>query len=149
MAIVEFLMAYGPWAWIIAGLVLLALELVVPGGFLLWLGIAGIVTGLAAMVQPLTLPMQWGLFGVLSLVAIFAWLRFTRSRPQVNDRPYLNRRAERLIGRVAVLEDPITGGYGRLMLEDTVWRVAGPDLPAGTRVKVVGAEGTVLQIEVV
>lgn len=148
MQIVEFLLAYGPWAWIIAGLILLALELVIPGGFLLWLGIAGIVTGLAAMIQPLSLPMQWGLFGVLSLIAIFAWLRFFRTRPQVTDRPYLNRRAERLVGREAVLDDPVTGGYGRLVLEDTVWRVAGPDLPAGTRVKIVGADGTVLLIEV-
>lgn len=147
MQIVDFLLAYGPWAWVIAGLVLLALELVIPGGFLLWLGIAGIVTGLAAMIQPISLPMQWGLFGVLSLIAIFAWLRFFRTRPQVTDRPYLNRRAERLVGREAVLDDPVSGGYGRLVLEDTVWRVAGPDLPAGTRVKIVGADGTVLLIE--
>ena len=147
MQIVDFLLAYGPWAWIIAGLILLALELVIPGGFLLWLGIAGIVTGLAAMIQPISLPMQWGLFGVLSLIAIFAWLRFFRARPQVTDRPYLNRRAERLVGREAVLDDPVSGGYGRLVLEDTVWRVAGPDLPAGTRVKIVGADGTVLLIE--
>jgi membrane protein implicated in regulation of membrane protease activity len=147
MQIIEFIASYGAWSWIVAGLVFLALELLVPGGFLLWLGIAGIVTGLAAMVQPLPWPLQWGLFGILSLISIFAWVRFTRSRPQVSDRPYLNRRAEQLLGQEGVLEEPITGGFGRLSLGDTVWRVSGPDMPAGQRVRITGADGAVLKVE--
>ena len=45
MALLDLFVTYGPWSWFVIGLVLLALELVVPGGYFLWLGVAGIVTG--------------------------------------------------------------------------------------------------------
>ncbi|KKB76951.1 hypothetical protein VW35_16270 [Devosia soli] len=139
-----------PWAWVIAGLVLLALELVVPGGFLLWLGVAGIVTGLIVLVEPISWPLQWLIFGVIALVAIFAWTRWMKSRPASGtDNPYLNRRADRFIGQEAVLEQPIAGGFGRLALGDTVWRIAGPDLPAGHRVRITGSDGAVLRVEAI
>lgn len=149
MALIHFLAANAPWAWIIAGLILLALELVVPGGFLLWLGIAGLVTGLVVFFQPISWPLQWMLFGALALVAIFAWTRFNRARRQTSDRPYLNRRADSFIGHEAVLEQPIAGGFGRLALGDTIWRIAGPDLPAGQRVRIIGSEGAVLLVEAI
>ncbi|WP_244522999.1 NfeD family protein [Devosia sp. YR412] len=144
---IDFIAGNGPWAWLIAGLVLLALELVVPGGFLLWMGIAGIVTGVAALVWPIGWPAEWLIFGVLSLVSIALWVRWTRSRPAVTDRPYLNRRADQFIGQEAVLEQAIAQGFGRVVLGDTVWRVAGADLPVGQRVRIVGNEGAVLMVE--
>jgi len=149
MQVIDFVTANGPWAWIVAGLVLLALELVVPGGFLLWMGISGIITGLVVLFQPIGWPLQWLLFGVLSLVSIALWVRWTRSRPSATDRPYLNRRAEQFVGQEAVLEQPIQQGFGRVVLGDTVWRVSGPDLPAGQRVRIVGSVGAVLQVEAV
>jgi len=147
MQIIEFIAANGPWAWIVAGLVLLALELVVPGGFLLWMGISGIITGLIALFQPIDWPLQWLIFGVLSLVSIALWVRWARSRPAATDRPYLNRRAEQFIGQEAVLEQPIQQGFGRVVLGDTVWRVSGADMPAGQRVRIVGNAGAVLKVE--
>lgn len=147
MQVIDFITANGPWAWIVAGLVLLALELVVPGGFLLWMGISGIVTGLVGLFWAIGWPLQWLIFGVLSLVSIALWVRWTRSRPSATDRPYLNRRAEQLVGQEAVLEQPIQQGFGRVVLGDTVWRVSGPDLPAGQRVRIVGSAGAVLQVE--
>jgi membrane protein implicated in regulation of membrane protease activity len=149
MQIIAFLGENAPWSWIVAGLVLLALELVVPGGFLLWMGIAGILTGLLTLLQPLDWPVQWLVFGVLSLASILVWVRLTRNRAAQTDRPMLNRRAEQFIGQEAVLDQPIAGGFGRLALGDTVWRIAGPDLPAGERVRIVGAEGAVLRVEAV
>ncbi|QDZ11548.1 NfeD family protein [Devosia ginsengisoli] len=147
MQVIDFIAANGPWAWIVAGLVLLALELVVPGGFLLWMGISGIVTGLVVLFQPIVWPLQWLIFGVLSLVTIAIWVRWTRTRPAATDRPYLNRRADHFIGQEAVLEQPIQQGFGRIVLGDTVWRVSGADMPAGQRVRIVGNEGAVLKVE--
>lgn len=147
MQVIEFITANGPWAWIVAGLVLLALELVVPGGFLLWMGISGIVTGLVVLFWAIGWSLQWLIFGVLSLVSIALWVRWTRSRPSATDRPYLNRRAEQFVGQEAVLEQAIQQGFGRVVLGDTVWRVSGPDLPAGQRVRIVGSAGAVLQVE--
>ncbi|KQT49370.1 NfeD family protein [Devosia sp. BK] len=149
MALIQFLAANAPWAWIIAGLVLLGLELVVPGGFLVWLGVAGIVTGIVVFIEPIAWPWQWLMFAVLALIAILLWTRFSRSRSTDTDSPYLNRRADRFIGREAVLEQPIAGGFGRLTLDDTVWRVAGPDLPAGSRIRITGSDGAVLRVEAI
>ncbi|WP_240230668.1 NfeD family protein [Devosia lacusdianchii] len=149
MQVIDFIAANGPWSWIVAGLVLLALELVVPGGFMLWMGIAGIITGLITLFQPIGWPMQWLIFGVLSLVAIAIWVRWNRSRPAPTDRPYLNRRADTYVGQEAVLEQAITQGFGRIVLGDTVWRVAGPDLPVGQRVRITGSDGAVLKVEAV
>lgn len=149
MQVIDFISANGPWAWIIAGLVLLALELVVPGGFLLWMGISGIVTGLVALFWAVGWPLQWLIFGLLSLVSIALWVRWTRSRPTPTDRPYLNRRADQFVGHEAVLEQPIQQGFGRVVLGDTVWRVSGADLPVGQRVRIVGHDGAVLRVEAI
>ena len=146
MQVIDFIAAYGPWSWIVAGIVLLALEVVGAGGILLWMGVAGIVTGLIVLIRPIDWPLQWLVFGVLSLVAIVLWLRWQRGRKQQSDRPYLNRRADRFTGQVAMLEEPIVDGFGRLVLDDTVWRVAGPNLPAGQRVRITGNNGAVLNV---
>ncbi|MGB3339045.1 MAG: NfeD family protein [Devosia sp.] len=149
MQVIDFIAGSGPWAWIIAGLVLLALELFLPGGYLLWMGISGIVTGLVVLVWAIGWPLQWLIFGVLSLVSIALWVRWSRSRPTPTDRPYLNRRAEHFVGQEAVLEQPIQQGFGRVVLGDTVWRVSGADLPVGQRVRIVGNEGAVLKVEAI
>lgn len=147
MGLVDFVAANGHWSWIVAGLVLLALELFLPGGILLWMGISGIVTGLLTMVQPMAWPLQWLIFGGLSLASIAVWLRLMRDRPVTSDRPFLNRRGDSLVGQEAVLEQAIVMGFGRVVLGDTVWRVAGPDLPLGQRVRIVGSAGAVLNVE--
>lgn len=149
MQVIDFITGSGPWAWLVAGLVMLALELVVPGGFLLWMGIAGIITGLVTLFWAIGWPVQWLTFGVVSLVSIALWVRWTRSRPTATDRPHLNERADHLVGQEAVLEQAIAQGFGRVALGDTVWRVSGPDLAIGHRVRIVGSEGAVLRVEAI
>jgi membrane protein implicated in regulation of membrane protease activity len=146
MVLLDLFITYGPWAWFVTGLVLLALELVVPGGYFLWLGAAGIVTGLLAFVPGLGWPWQVTIFGILAIAIVAAWTLFTRNRRHRTDSPFLNRRAERFIGHEAIIDEPIKDGFGRLTLDDTIWRIAGPDLAAGEKVRVVGAEGAVLKV---
>jgi inner membrane protein len=143
----------GPWNWMVLGLVLLALEIVVPGAYLLWIGIAAILTG-ALSVQ------LWGMevwiwqaqvvaFLILSLACVYAGTKFIRGNDDETDEPLLNRRGEQLVGRTALLAEPILEGRGRIRIDDTVWRVAGPDLPAGARVRVTAAEDSQLIVEVI
>ncbi len=148
MQVIELIGQYGGWSWIVAGLILLALELIVPGGVLVWLGIAGVITGIVALLNLAPFSIQWVLFGALSIAGVVLWLTFARRRKAYEtDRPMLNKRAEQLIGQQAQLTEAISGGFGRARLGDSTWRVAGPDLPKGTSVRVTGAEGTVLRVE--
>ena len=149
MVLLDLFTTYGPWAWFVTGLVLLALELVVPGGYFLWLGAAGIVTGLLAFIPGLGWSSQVTIFGILAIAIVAGWTLITRNRRHVTDNPFLNQRAERFIGHEAVIDEPIRDGFGRLALGDSIWRIAGPDLAAGQKIRVVGADGAVLKVEAV
>ncbi|WP_116654828.1 NfeD family protein [Pelagibacterium sediminicola] len=150
MAVIEFIAQYGGWSWIVLGLALLALELAVSGAFLVWLGAAAIVTGLAVIVSAISWPLQWALFGVLSLVLVAGWLGYQRRRygkTPPSESPMLNRRTARYLEREVVLAEAIKNGMGRVHIEDSIWQVTGPDLPAGASVRIVGAKGPVLVVE--
>ncbi|HWK13205.1 MAG TPA: NfeD family protein [Rhizobiaceae bacterium] len=140
----------GAWNWVVLGLVLLVLEIFAPGVFLLWIGIAALVTGaLSLQLGALafwTWQLQVAIFLVLALASAFIGSRIVRNR-QKSDEPLLNQRAAQLIGRSAILTDPIREGFGRVRIDDSTWRVAGPDLPAGTRVRIVSARGNDLVVE--
>jgi membrane protein implicated in regulation of membrane protease activity len=137
----------GPWNWFIVAAVFLGLELMMPGVFMLWLGLAAIMVGVIALTAALSWQAQLIIFAVLAIACIPAWRYFARKVEQPVDRPFLNRRAEGYVGRVFTLEKPIVDGVGTIRIEDTVWRVSGPDLPAGSRVKVARADGAELAVE--
>ena len=141
----------GPWAWWVLGIILLIAEVLLPGFFLLWVGIAAILTGaLSLMLWDAafwTWHVQWLVFAALSLAAVFAGRRFVTGRGTASDEPFLNQRGEGLVGRTATLEQPISEGRGRIRLDDTQWTVRGPDLPVGTRVRVVSGTGRDLTVE--
>jgi membrane protein implicated in regulation of membrane protease activity len=133
--------------WILAGL-LLILELTAPAFFFLWLGIAAAAVGLILLVFPsIPVETQLVLFGITSIVAVLAWRKYRESRPLITDQPNLNRRGHQYIGRVFSLTNPITNGVGKVTVDDSTWKVKGPDLPAGASIRVVGVDGVVFTVE--
>ncbi len=133
--------------WVLAG-VLLILELTSPVFFFLWLGFAAAAVGLLLLVIPvLTIEMQLVLFGILSIVAVLAWRKYRETRPRVSDQPLLNQRGLQYANRVFTLDHPIVNGIGKVVVDDSTWRVKGPDLPSGRRVRVVGVEGVIFVVE--
>lgn len=152
MIVIEFIAGLGGWSWVVFGLILLALELLAPGVFMVWLGGAAILTGIVTLVFGIEWPLQWFLFGVLSVVLVAWWTAYSKRRngkKAPGDSPLLNQRTARFFGREATLVEPIADGAGRVRIDDTLWRVVGPDLPAGTVVRITGAEGNVLVVEAV
>lgn len=133
--------------WAVIAVVLIAAETILPGAFLLWLGIAAAAVCLVVLVVPdVPFVAQGVAFAVLSFLAIrFLRLRWAGQQRE-SDQPALNRRAEQLVGRVVPLLDAIDGGHGRVQIADAFWDVEGPDLPAGTRVRIVGARGMTLLV---
>ncbi|MBE7183901.1 MAG: NfeD family protein [Methylobacterium mesophilicum] len=144
------LISLGAWNWIVLGLVLLAFEVFLPGVFLLWIGIAALLTGALSLQLADWAGWTWHwqvlVFLGLALLAVWAGRRLMGAPDQPSDQPLLNRRSEQLVGRAATLTEPIVDGRGRIALGDTLWRVSGPDLPAGTRVKVTAVEGMELVV---
>lgn len=140
----------GPWSWWVAGLVLLAAEMIMPGFFLVWIGLAALVVGVLSLIFWDAAFWIWELqailFALLAVAATFIGRRLTL-RNDTTDEPFLNQRGASLIGRTATLREPIREGRGRIRLDDTMWQVMGPDLPAGTQVKVVSSNGRDLTVE--
>lgn len=137
----------GPWAWFVLGGVLLVAEIAAPGAFLLWLGLAALVTGALAYGVALAWQAEVLVFAALAVVAVLVGRRISPAPGKASDRPFLNRRAEGFVGRVFTLDAPILGGVGRVRIGDTVWRVEGPDVAAGHDVRVVAADGATLKVE--
>ncbi len=142
----------GLWNWMVLGIILLMLEIAVPGVFLLWIGIAALLVGAASLAlwdaAFWTWQVQVVVFLVLSLLSAYVGKQIVGRREGKSDQPLLNRRGAQIIGRTATLAEPIREGRGRIQLGDTLWRVSGPDLPAGARVKVTGANDTDLELTV-
>lgn len=132
--------------WILAGLVLLGAETLIPGVFLLWVGLAAIGTGLMLL---LVTPPFWvvvAVFIVLLAAGIGLALRLRRTSPT---RPQVNTPGSGLVGRIGVLAEPNSTGP-RVRVGDSDWaaRLAGDraGMPAGTRVRVEGVDGTTLVV---
>jgi inner membrane protein len=143
----EIFSSLGTWNWLIVGFILMALELLAPGVFLIWLGLAALLVGLLSFAINLSWQLQLLTFAVFAVAAVPLWRRVARSNSTVSrSNPFLNKRTEALIGRVFTLEKPIIDGTGTVRIDDTIWRVAGPDAPAGSRVKIVQADGASLTV---
>ncbi len=144
---IEFASHLQWWHWWIAAAVLAATETVLPGAVAIWFAAGAAVVGALLLVVPLPWQLQLVLFGALSVAALLLWRRYHAGAPETGELPRLNRRGEQYVGQLCTLLEPISGGYGRARIGDSVWKVRGPELPAGARVRVTGSEGTVLTVE--
>ena len=140
----EFLQNHAT-GWLSIGVVLCIADLLVPGVFLMWLGIAALLTGLAVFILPIPLAAQLLMFALLSVATVYAGRRWSSSDDIPSDDPMLNDRLARLVGEPVVVEEAIIGGRGRVRVGDGVWPASGADAAAGTRLTVTGAaNGTLI-----
>lgn len=137
---------FSPWGWLSLAAITAGLEILVPGAYMIWLAAAALATALTALVLNLTIDGQLGAFAIWILAAILASRKLKLNRPGTSDDPLLNRRGERLAGSRAVVSEAIVSGRGRVRLGDSEWQAEGPDLPVGTRVRVTGSSGTLLEV---
>jgi len=135
-----------PWVWLFAGIVLMGLEMLLPGAFLLWIGLAAISMSLLTYLFELSFAWQALLFALSSGLMISIGRRLWNS-PSASTFPHLNRRVDTFMGKTFVLDSPIIEGHGRLKIGDSVWSIQGPDLPTGASVRVVATTGNVLIVE--
>jgi membrane protein implicated in regulation of membrane protease activity len=138
------------YGWWLLALVLIGAEVLAPGYFMLWIGIAAGVMGVLTLVLPaMSALVEAIVFASLAIASCAVYWRFVRPLAEVrNDQPLLNRRGERMVGRRVVIVEPIVNGRGKVKVGDGAWLAEGPDLPAGQEVEVTGCEGTTLKVRV-
>ncbi|MGB0132606.1 NfeD family protein [Dokdonella sp.] len=141
----KLLESYGWW---VLSLVLIAAELIAPGYFLLWIGIAAAVMGLIMLVLPgLGFLAQTIIFAVLSILICFVYWKYIRPATELrDDQPLLNRKGARMIGRRVAVSEAIVNGRGKVKVGDSVWLAEGDDKAVGAIVEVVSVNGTTLTV---
>ncbi|HOC10383.1 MULTISPECIES: NfeD family protein [Thermomonas] len=143
-------MRWDMFAWAAFALVLIAAEVLAPGAFMLWMGLAAGVVFLAVWLLPgIPLLAQVAGFVVLSFISIQVYRTWFRKREPDSDQPALNKRTAALVGRVVLLDRAIVNGRGRVQIADAYWDVTGPDLPAGAEVRIIGGDAMSLQVQAV
>jgi len=135
--------------WAVLALLLFAAETMAPGAFMLWFGFAAAAMAVVVLALPgLGWLAQAILFSVFAVISVGIYVKWFRGKGRASDKPLLNRRADQLVGEVAKLERPIVSGRGgRVQIADAFWSVEGPDLPAGSLVRVVATDGMTLKVQ--
>jgi len=147
MEIIDLIEALGTWTWWVIAGVLLVLELLAPGIFFLWLAFSAAFVGAISLLIDWSWQAQIATFSVASVASLYASRVFFQKKPIETDRPFLNRRADRLVGQEFVLTEALKNGQGSVRVADSSWHVRGPDLEKGTMVKVVEISGGTLIVE--
>ena len=153
MDMAEIMNFFGSWIWVIAGLLLLGIEILMPSTFLLWPGIAALVVGVITLFLGLDSAIwPWQaqvlvFLGLSLIIAYFGKRIMKQNKWDTSEVEDLNDRGSQLIGQTAVLVDAIANGHGRAKIGDTTWRVKGDDAKAGTRVRIVSSDGGTLMVE--
>ena len=136
------------WHWLILALLLIILEIVVPGAFFLWMGVSAGVVGLILWMFPdIGWESQLLLFSVISIVSIALWRIRLNKHPTESEDNTLNARTTQYIGRVFTLVEPIEDGYGKIHVDDSYWQVSGPNCEKDKKVKVISVDGMTLKVE--
>lgn len=136
------------WTWWIAALFLIALEIIMPGVFFLWLGVAAALVGFALLAVDMSWPWQSGLFAVLAIVSTIIGRNIVRRWSPATRDSGLNERARQFVGQVFILAEPMENDRGRVRIGDSTWSVEGAfNAAAGTPVRVTAVEGALLYVE--
>lgn len=137
------------WLWLIGGVLLLIMEVIAPGFFLVFIGAAAIATGLFTVLFGLGAVPQLALFALYALLAVLVGRRFYANRHADSTDPLLNDRAGRLVGKVVTVVVPVDEHNGRVRVGDSEWSARGGPAALGERVRITGVDGNCLTVEAV
>ena len=135
------------WLWAIGGLILLIAEIIAPGFFLVFLGVAAIATGLFTLLFDLGLGPQLALFVVYTALAVMIGKRWYGEPDSDDPSIKLNEPAKRLVGKTVTVVEAVDDHGGRVRVGDGEWSARGGPAAAGERVKVTGVDGNCLTVE--
>lgn len=130
------------WGWIILGLILCGLEMILPGVFLLWLGLGAIAVGiLMILLVDLPLGWQWVIFSLTMVGSLgLGFLVQRRSKPS-GTATSLNKEFEQMVGKRYVALTTFKAGRGRIKVADSSYAaVSDQPILQGEVVEVIALE---------
>ena len=130
------------WGWIIAGAVIAALEILLPGVFLMWIGLGAFAVGVVLTRYP-GLPLAWQMLvfavSMISSLGIGFWIQRRSGRGKQSR--FLNRELKAMIGQSYIAIAPFSVGHGRIKVQDSSYAaVSDEEIRAGDVVEVVAIE---------
>lgn len=135
--------------WLVFGFVLLIVELILPGVFIMWWGFAAIILSVLVAFWPdLAQGAQATVFAMLAIVFSLIWWKYQRSKDEQDDRSsQLNSREHAMLGARGVVVEILENGVARGKFGDTTWRMTGENLHIGDKVQVQQVEGITLLVK--
>ncbi|GGZ92799.1 NfeD family protein [Ignatzschineria ureiclastica] len=134
--------------WLILGAILILLEMLVPGVFLFWLGIAALIVGALLHFFTFSVMMQILLFAILSIITVLIGIKtYKRGEKDIRSQDPNQVRGAEYIGKIYTITTAVEEGEGRLPLGDSVWRIAGENIPAGSKIRITKVTGNTLNYE--
>lgn len=136
------------WHWVGLSSILFCLELFVgsPGVILLGIGMSCLIIAAIISVCAISFWVQLILLAVLSFLIGLLGRKVFMTENSTSESS-LNRLSKNLIGMTLRLEHSIKNGQSRVRINDTIWRIEGPDLLAGTQIEVVDVKGNTLIVD--
>ncbi|MBR0574444.1 NfeD family protein [Pasteurella atlantica] len=135
-------------SWLIAGFVLLILEVFLSGVFFMWWGFAAMIMAGIVAVFNISISWQFAIFAVLASIFSFLWWRYQqRKNLEPDEASFLNQRDHAMLGKQGRVVEILDSGAVRAKFADTTWKVEGMQLNVNDLVKVVDVEGITLKVE--
>lgn len=145
----EWLTTWTLWHWLILGFILLIAEIVVPGVFLLWWGLAALLTALVQFLFPAVSLAELAIFNaVLACILSVVWWKYQYTKDNQDQvHTSLNQRDHAMIGKRGSVLEIAPNGIGRGAFGDTTWRIQGEYLAVNDLINVERVEGITLIVK--
>jgi len=135
------------WLWMIGGILLLIAEVIAPGFFLVFIGVAALATGAFTFLFGMPLAFQLILFTIYALVAVMIGRKVYANQAADSSDPLLNDRAARMVGKSVTVIEAVDEHSGRVRVGDSEWSARGGPGRPGERVRITGVDGNCLLVE--
>lgn len=135
--------------WFIIGLVLLLLELVMPGFVIFFFGIGAWVTALLCLFTEPNINIQVIIFAVSSVLTLLLFRRMIRNKFLYNKDDKSEAVEDEFTGKEAIAVDDFgPGKTGKVEFKGTSWNAeSGSDVKAGQRVTIIEKKSIKLKVE--
>jgi len=135
--------------WFIIGLVLLLLELVMPGFVIFFFGIGAWVTALLCLFTEPNINIQVIVFAVSSVLTLLLFRRMIKNKFLYNKDDKSEAVEDEFTGKEAIAVDDFgPGKTGKVEFKGTSWNAeSGSDVKAGQRVTIIEKKSIKLKVE--